>query len=127
MSEIEQRLQLLEDEQSILNLIVTTLTSEGYSLLRASSGDEALTIDAAAGRPPDLVVTDAKMPGISGIELARTLAGRHPGLPVIVMSSDTQLLKGSDLGSQAISLLQKPFTTKQLRGRVRAALNRRQP
>ena len=116
-----------EDEPSILTLIATTLASDGYHLLKAASSAEAVKIAAACERPIDLVVTDAIMPGMSGIELVRTLFCTRPAVPVIVMSGYTQVLSGVDLGGHAISMLQKPFTTKELRGRVRDALNRPKP
>jgi len=107
-----------------LNLIATALASEGYQLLKAASGAEALKIVAAHDQPLDLVLTDAMMPGMSGPELARTLVATRPDLPVIVMSGHTHLLAGLDAVSPAISTLQKPFTAKELRGRVRDALKR---
>jgi two-component system cell cycle sensor histidine kinase/response regulator CckA len=115
---------IAEDERSILNLIATALASEGYHLLKAASGVDALKIVAAHDQPLDLVLTDAKMPGMSGLELARTLLATRPDLPVIVMSGDTHTLTGMEAGGPAISILQKPFTAKELRSRVRDALNR---
>ena len=115
---------IAEDERSILNLIATALAAEGYQLLKAASGAEALKIVAAHDQPLDLVLTDAMMPGMSGPELARTLVATRPDLPVIVMSGHTHLLAGLDAVSPAISTLQKPFTAKELRGRVRDALKR---
>ena len=115
---------IAEDERSILNLIATALASEGYQLLKAASGAEALKIVAAHDQPLDLVLTDAMMPGMSGPELARTLVATRPDLPVIVMSGRTHLLTGLDAVGAAISTLQKPFTAKELRSRVRDALKR---
>ena len=72
----------------------------------------------------DLLVTDAVMPGRSGIDLVREPTTRQPGLPVILMSGYTQdTLPIRDL-SQAITLLQKPFTPRDLRHRIRAILDR---
>jgi two-component system cell cycle sensor histidine kinase/response regulator CckA len=113
-----------EDERSILNLIATALAPEGYQLLKAASGAEALNIVASSDQPLDLVLTDAMMPGMSGPELARTLLATRPDLPVIVMSGHTHLLTGIEAGGPAITTLQKPFTAKELRSRVRDALNR---
>jgi DNA-binding response OmpR family regulator len=61
---------------------------------------------------------------MSGLELARALLATRPDLPVIVMSGDTHTLTGMEAGGPAISMLQKPFTAKELRSRVRDALNR---
>jgi len=115
---------VVEDEPSILNLIATTLRSEEYHLLKASSGLEALDAVAACAYPIDLVLTDATMPGMSGIELAQTLLTAHPAVPVIVMSGYTNLLSDLEAGEQPFSLLPKPFTPTELRRRVREALTR---
>jgi CheY-like chemotaxis protein len=96
--------------------VVTALSHQGYRVLHAASGDEAIAIAEADHGDIDLLLTDARMPGMSGIELARTLVGRRPGLPVLVMSgySDETL----SLGGQPIPLLSKPFTPRQLRQKV---------
>jgi two-component system cell cycle sensor histidine kinase/response regulator CckA len=115
---------VVEDERSILNLIATTLRSEEYHLLKASSGAEALDAVAACDHPIDLVLTDATMPGMGGIELAHTLLTAHPAVPVIVMSGYTSVLNDLATDGKSFSLLPKPFTPTELRRRVREALTR---
>src|SRR5262245_54742972 len=83
---------VLGDEPSILNLVGLTLRPDGYRLLRATSGRDALELAASFEGPIDLLLTDAKMPGMGGIELVRELRSRRPDLPVIVMSGYTQEL-----------------------------------
>jgi PAS domain S-box-containing protein len=113
---------VVEDEASIRNLVASTLQHEGYELLLASSADEALTLVDACDRPIDLLLTDAAMPGRNGVELVGLIAARTPGLPVIVMSGYTQETLESD--ASQVELLQKPFTPRELRRRIRAALDR---
>ena len=73
----------------------------------------------------DLLLTDAIMPGKSGLELANLMVARRPGLTVVVMSGYTEdNLEISGL-IEPVSLIQKPFTPNDLRRRIREALNRR--
>ena len=74
--------------------------------------------------PIDLLLTDAIMPGKSGIELANLMTARRPGLPVIIMSGYTEETLSSDELSQPLTLLQKPFTPRELRRRIRDVLDR---
>ncbi len=72
---------LVEDETSILNLVAASLGPEGYHLLKATSGQDALDVVAALERPLDLVLTDARMPNMSGVDLARRLMEMYPNWP----------------------------------------------
>ncbi len=110
-----------EDEPSILNLIAMTLGRDGYRVLKAGSGPEALKL-AMHHDPIDLLLTDSMMPGISGPELARTLLAQRPRLPIIIMSGNTQMLGGSETLGDSVALMEKPFTPTELRERVRAML-----
>ncbi|HEV8346477.1 MAG TPA: PAS domain-containing protein [Vicinamibacterales bacterium] len=119
-----ETLLVVEDEPAVRNLVASSLRKEGYHLLLASSAEEALEIVDTHQGPIDLVVTDAIMPGRSGVDLVRELTGRQPGLPVILMSGYTEeTLPLRDLGD-TITLLQKPFTPKDLRRRIRGILDR---
>jgi len=114
-------LLVAEDEPSVRGLVASTLRNDGYRLLLAASAEEALALaDAHDGRL-DLLLTDAIMPGKSGVELASILGARRPGLHVIIMSGYTaETLAGLD---DRVELLQKPFTPRELRRRVREALD----
>jgi two-component system cell cycle sensor histidine kinase/response regulator CckA len=120
----QETLLIVEDEPAVRNLVASSLRSEGYHLLLAGSAEEALVIVAAHRGAIDLLLTDAIMPGRSGIELARILTDDRPGLPVVLMSGYTEeTLPNSDV-AQTWSLLQKPFTPRDLRRRIREVLNR---
>jgi len=117
---------VVEDEASILNLVTASLRSEGYHLLRAASGQDALNVVAASDRPLDLVLTDARMPIMGGVDLARRLMELYPNLAVILMSGqsteDITVFAGPD---NLVTSLQKPFTPTLLRATVRSTLNQR--
>jgi DNA-binding response OmpR family regulator len=109
-----------------LNLIAAALTPEGYHLLKATSGQAALMLVAACERPLDLVVTDTRMPGMDGVELARRLIEVYPNLAVIGTSgSSPEDFAGVAGLDHPATRLQKPFTPAQLRAAVRTVLNQR--
>ena len=81
---------IVEDEPSVRSLVASALRHDGYRLLIASSAEEALTLAGAHDGPIDLLLTDAMMPGKSGVELASLLTAQRPGLPVIIMSGYTE-------------------------------------
>jgi two-component system cell cycle sensor histidine kinase/response regulator CckA len=116
---------IVEDETSVRNLVASALRHDGYRLLLASSAEEALTMADAHDGTIDLLLTDAIMPGRSGLELANLMVARRPGLTVVVMSGYT----GEDLAiaglTEPVTLIQKPFTPNDLRKRIREVLNRR--
>ncbi len=114
---------VVEDETAVRNLVVTALSLDGYRILHASSTDTALEAAAAETGTIDVLLTDANMPGRSGLELAGVLARERPGISVIVMSGYTdEMLKVAGLPTP-ITLLSKPFTPKDLRQKVRDVLN----
>ena len=122
----QDTLLVVEDEPAVRNLVASSLRNEGYHLLLASSAEEALELVETYPGRIDLLVTDAIMPGRSGVDLIRELTGRLPGLPVILMSGYTEeTLPLRDLGD-TITLLQKPFTPSDLRRRIRTILDREQ-
>jgi len=119
-----ETLLVVEDETAVRNLVASSLRKEGYRLLLASSAEEALHIVDTHDGTIDLLLTDAIMPGRSGVDLARELVARKPGLPVILMSGYTEETLPVDDIEPAITLLQKPFTPRDLRQRIRAILDR---
>ena len=119
-----ETLLIVEDEPSVRNLVASALRHDGYRLLLASCAEDALTIAEAHDGPIDLLLTDAMMPGKSGVELANLMTARLPGLPVIIMSGYTDETLDLPGMKEPIALLQKPFTPRDLRRRIREALDR---
>ena len=116
-----ETLLIVEDETSVRNLIASALKHDGYELLLAASAEEALTIADAHVGVIDLLLTDAILPGRNGVELVDEMARRRPGLRVMMMSGYTE--ETLSMGTGAV-LLQKPFTPRELRLRIREALER---
>jgi two-component system, cell cycle sensor histidine kinase and response regulator CckA len=73
---------LVEDEEGVRSLIARTLRQQGFEVLTAANGTDALQIATRHERPPDLLVTDVVMPGMTGRELAAALRQQYPALKV---------------------------------------------
>lgn len=115
-----QTILVVEDEPSVRNLVASSLRADDYRLLLAGSAEDALRLLDESSEQIDLLLTDAIMPGRSGIELANMLLAKQPGLRVIVMSGYTEeTLEGLN---DRIELLQKPFAPRELRRRIRDTL-----
>ena len=107
---------LAEDEPAIRSLIEAALTAEGYLVLPAKNGYEALTIFNERADGIDLVITDMRMPYIGGAELIGALQARRPELRSLCI---TAYATDAVLG---VPLLPKPFSRRELLQRVREVL-----
>ena len=102
-----------EDEPTILALTTRMLSSEGYTVLPAASGVDALTLARKTDRI-DVLLTDVIMPGMTGSELAARLTRERPGLPIVYMSGySNQILSGGVLDAETL-YLPKPFKPQEL-------------
>jgi CheY-like chemotaxis protein len=101
------------------------LRREGYNVLPAGNGADALDLEAQHEGPIHLLVTDLRMPGMSGRELAEHLATRRPGLRRLYVSGHADDEVREWLVSEpATPFLQKPFTPSAFAATVRQALSR---
>ncbi|HMO57606.1 MAG TPA: PAS domain S-box protein [Roseiflexaceae bacterium] len=115
---------VVEDEPAVLSLIARILLRQGYHVLTAVSGAEALQLMSGEHPPIQLVITDLIMPQISGIELARTLRHQLAQLRVIYMSGHTDhSAVGFSRHDSGVLFLQKPFSAQELARVVRIALD----
>ena len=117
-----ETLLIVEDEAAVRNLVASALRNDGYTMLLASSAEDALVVAESRRGPIDLLLTDAIMPGKSGMELAAIMVERYAGLRVIIMSGYTDETLPVDAGER-VTLLQKPFTPRELRRRIRETLD----
>ncbi|MGA9390276.1 MAG: PAS domain S-box protein [Candidatus Sulfotelmatobacter sp.] len=113
---------LVEDEESVRQLVRETLESRGYHVLEAIDGNTALNI--AAGHPEKihLVITDVVMPGLSGPELVQQLLQARPGTQVLYLSGYAEDAFTNPLPAGSQAFLQKPFTLQSLSRKVREVL-----
>ena len=116
-----ERVLLVEDDDSVRTLAARTLEAHGYLVTTARGGLEALDL-VAAGPPLDLVLTDERMPRISGSNLIARLRERQPGLRAIVMSTHPSGNVHAAVTGE-VRFLAKPFTVAELLTTVRSALD----
>jgi DNA-binding response OmpR family regulator len=102
---------LVDDDPELRDLLVTVLAEPGYTVLVAADGYEALRI--LVERVVDLMITDIKMPGITGFELARQAKLMRPNLHVIYLSGHDSKAKRSD-GPTYGMLVRKPLRAAEL-------------
>lgn len=113
---------LAEDEPIVRRIMVETLRREGWSVLEAASGADALRRAQDSGAPVDLLVTNIVMPGMDGRELADRLRRDQPGLPVLYVTGFSSEADPRRLPSTNAALLQKPFLPEVLLETARALL-----
>jgi PAS domain S-box-containing protein len=117
---------LVEDEETVRELVKRVLQSSGYTVLDARDGEEALEVDAAHAGPIDILVTDLVMPRMGGRQLADELTRRRPKTRVLFMSgySDEAMVRHG-VSDGSVEFLQKPFTTLDFVRKVRDVLDAR--
>ncbi|HEX5044785.1 MAG TPA: response regulator [Candidatus Polarisedimenticolaceae bacterium] len=117
---------VVEDEPAVRDLTRQVLRLQGYAILDAANGGEALAVAAAHDGPIHLLVTDVVMPGMSGPELAGKLQAARPEMKMLFLSGYTShAVVGGGMLEEGRNFLQKPFTPIDLAGTVRAILDRR--
>jgi PAS domain S-box-containing protein len=114
-----------EDEEEVRKLAVRILEKQGYKVLEASQGEEALFISKKHEEPIHLLVTDVVMPGMSGRDLSERLTSLRPEIKILYMSghSDSAIIHHGVL-ERGVNLLQKPFTPEALARKVREVLEK---
>jgi PAS domain S-box-containing protein len=115
---------LVEDEEMIRKAAREILEANGYRVLDASGGEEALMISRMHQAPIQLLMTDVVMPQMNGRELAERLSSLQPELKVLYMSGYTDdAIVHHGVLEQGIAFLEKPFTAQALTHRVRELLD----
>jgi len=119
---------LVEDEASLRSLAQEILRDQGYKVIAAGSGAEALDLARSHKAPIDLLVTDVVMPGMDGRELADRLGPVHPETRCLFMSGYTDdAIVRRGVREEGMPFLQKPFTIDALALKVREVLDQTTP
>jgi len=122
---MKERILLVEDDAGLLAVTKTILSDQGYGVTAAGSVEEALQV--VKSRPPDLIISDINLPGISGLRFCRMLKSDHRtmSLPLILLTqlgSEGDKVRGLQTGAD--DYLTKPFSHRELLARVEALLRR---
>ncbi len=113
------KILLVEDEDAVRLFGARALRNKGYTVLEARSGENALEV-LKAEQDVDVLVTDVVMPGMNGATLARLVRMERPHIQVILMSGYSEdVALGEFSGEDGIHFLPKPFSLKQLAGKVK--------
>jgi DNA-binding response OmpR family regulator len=118
----EQTILVVDDEAAISEAVRARLSNEGFRVVLAADGRQALEL--AEAEQPDLVVLDLMLPGMDGLEVCRRLQGRR-WVPVLMLTARTEEAdKVAGFAVGADDYLTKPFSLRELTVRVRAILRR---
>ncbi|MDI7275016.1 MAG: response regulator transcription factor [Anaerolineae bacterium] len=119
----DARVLIVDDDRKVVELVALYLKRDGYRVLAAYDGAEALEL--AREKRPDLIVLDLMLPGMDGLSICRTLRAEGHTVPIIMLTARTleeDKLVGLDLGAD--DYVTKPFSPRELVARVRAVLRR---
>lgn len=126
-----RRVLLVEDDPEMRELMALTLRADGYEVREAADGAEALRVlgTSAAEGPEriDLVVSDVRMPGCSGLEMLQRLRGAPSEIPVVLVTAFGDRETHARARRLGAALLDKPFDMDDLRALVFEALGARSP
>lgn len=122
------KILVVDDEKSIVELVKFNLEREGFQVLTAFNGHEA--VEKARKEKPDLIILDVMLPGIDGLEVCRSLSTdvETSQIPIIMLSARTEevdKILGLELGAD--DYITKPFSPRELVARVKARMRRFQP
>ncbi len=119
------KILIVDDEKDILELIGYNLEREGYQIVKALSGEEALR--SSRLEKPDLILLDLMLPGIDGLEVLKKLKidSKTVNIPTVLLTAkgeEADIVTGLELGAD--DYITKPFSPRVLLARIRAALRR---
>jgi hypothetical protein len=121
----DETILLVEDNAGVRDLARLLLQRQGYTVLAAGDGQEALRLAEDHSGSINLVLSDLVLPGMSGVSLTEQLSRRRPNLRTLFMSgyTDKAIAHHNRLGSGG-AFLQKPFSSLELARKVRSVLDR---
>src|SRR5262249_49099624 len=116
------KILIVDDAQQVRRVLRTALSAEGYTIFEAGTGEEALNVIRSS--PPDAILLDVNMPGMSGLETCREIR-RSSDVPILMLTvRNAERDKVMALDAGADDYVVKPFGMQELLARLRAALRR---
>jgi two-component system alkaline phosphatase synthesis response regulator PhoP len=121
-----EKILIVDDEENILELLSYNLEKNGYHVITAGNGEDAVKV--ARAESPGLIILDLMLPGIDGLEVCRRLrsGGVTSAIPIVMLTAkgeDTDIVAGLEIGAD--DYVTKPFSVNVLIARVRAVLRKR--
>lgn len=117
-----KKILIVDDEKPISDIIKFNMTKEGYEVVTAFNGREAIELFEA--EKPDIIILDLMLPEIDGLEVAKTIR-KTSSVPIIMLSAkDSEFDKVIGLELGADDYVTKPFSNRELQARVKALLRR---
>ena len=114
---------VVDDEQSIIDILVYNLKKEGYETIEANDGVTA--VDVALEKKPDLILLDIMLPRMDGLTACKKIKSAIPNVPILILSAkDEELDKIVGLELGADDYITKPFSVRELMARVKANLRK---
>ncbi len=124
---MNERILIVEDNPQNMKVFEMILSAKGYSLLKATDGEEAL--DMALSGCPDLIIMDIQLPGMSGLEVTRKLRENSAFSRIPIIAISAYAMEGDRekaIGAGCNAYLSKPFSIHELRGIIAEMLLPRQ-
>jgi DNA-binding response OmpR family regulator len=118
-----ERILIVEDERAVARGLEYALSKEGFRVLWAETGQQALQL--ARGEKPDLILLDIRLPDISGLDVCRMLRAEGKRMPILMLTArDEEVDKVLGLELGADDYVVKPYSLRELISRIRALLRR---
>jgi len=122
---MKEKILIVDDEKDIVKMLDYNLKKDGFRTITANDGEDAL--DFANREYPDLIILDLMLPGLSGLEVCKTLKkeSKTASIPIIMLTAKTQeadKIVGLELGAD--DYVTKPFSPRELIARIKAVLRR---
>jgi two-component system alkaline phosphatase synthesis response regulator PhoP len=122
---MKEKILIVEDEKDIIKMIEYNLKKEGFKVIDARDGEDAL--DLSLREHPDIILLDLMLPGIDGLEVCKTLKkeSKTSSIPIIMLTAKSQesdKVVGLELGAD--DYITKPFSPRELIARIKAVLRR---
>ncbi len=121
--EDKKTILVVDDEQSIIDILVYNLKKEGYNTIEANDGVTA--VEMALEKKPDLILLDIMLPKMDGLTACKKIKSAIPNVPILILSAkDEELDKIVGLELGADDYITKPFSVRELMARVKANLRK---
>jgi len=125
LGSVPTRVLVVDDERDVLRLVETILADSGYEITAANGAEDAIRTFESMPQPPDLILTDVVMPGMSGPMLINRLRALAPDVHVLFMSGyDHSQVVQQYVVQQGFDLIPKPFTGRGLQAAIKKSLGR---